>query len=94
MKLSTKETLDVAVVAVSALHACGTGTKSPGVVEQEPVQAAQDAVSAKYKITGVAVTWNAEQIFFLPASRGTAHQKSGPFTSCRGKALRPSDASL
>ena len=64
------------------------------MAEQEPVQEAQDSVPATHKITGVAVTWDAKQIFFLPVSTGTARQKSGPFTSCTGKASGLSDASL
>ena len=64
------------------------------MAKQEPVPDARDLVSAKHKITGVAITWDAEQVFYLPASRGTVRQKSGPFTCRIGKAVEPSNASL
>ena len=64
------------------------------MAEQEPVQDAQDPVSASHKMTGIAVTWDAEQIYFLPASSGAARQKSKAFTPCTVKALGPSHASL
>ena len=64
------------------------------MAEQEPTQDAQDPVSESHKMIGVAVTWAAEQIFFLPALSGAARQKSQSFTPCTAKALGPSDASL
>lgn len=79
---------------VSALSACITGTRSLEAAEQEPIQDAQDTVSANHKMIGVAITWDAEQIFFLPASSGAARQKSTSFTSCTAMASGPTDASL
>ena len=64
------------------------------MAEQEPVQDAQDNVSISHKMIGVAVTWDAEQIFFLPASTGTARQKCRSFTPCTGYALGLSVVSL
>ena len=52
------------------------------MAEQEPVQDAQDPVPARHKITGVAITWDADQILFLPVTMGTELPMSGPFTSC------------
>ncbi len=48
-----------------AVHATGT-LEAAG---QEPDQDPRDA-EAKHSISGVAVTWDAEQIFYLPASAG------------------------
>ena len=64
------------------------------MAEQDSIQDAQDTVSANHKMIGVAVTWDAEQIFFLPASSGTARQKSQSFTPCTAKALGQRDASI
>ena len=58
------------------------------MAEQEPVQDAQDLVSAKRKMIGVAVTWDAEQIFFLPASRGATRQEPVAIYSCRWQGCR------
>ena len=85
--LSAQIALREATVALSALWVCATGTRSLEVAEQEPGQDAQDPVSAKCKMIGVAVAWDAQQIFFLPASLGTARQKSDPFDTCRDRAI-------